>query len=214
MLNICLNWDDYKKFSSAFKSLVKSEELMPSDVLLHNIVRGLNPTRGFARITNDNKKWNGLAEDRGYRQAIRELANLVKTTRGMNALNERFNMFMGSGSKSVDEYWSVANYLIQEVDNVFYNFSPSFGNVGWVCKGFPKNNEVQIVIPEVTKKVKHHNAYSLTALSIFKIIQSSTKDEIPLSATMKIHTPNGPTIDIPANAINSTLVSIEFVSET
>ena len=214
MLNICMTWDDYAKFRSAFKDLVKNKQLLPCDVLLHNIVRGLNPTRGFTIITNDNKKWNGLAEDRGYRKAIRDLHHQIRTPAGLNGLNARYNLFMGTGSKSVDEYWSVANYLIQEVEKVWSDFHPKFHyDRDWIAKGFRKGADMPIMVPEVTKKVKHHNTYSLTALAIFKIIQSATKEEIPLSATMRIHIPSGHYVDIPANAINSTLVSIEFVSE-
>ena len=68
-MNYVVSKEQYLNFQNAFKTLAHNKDITHADIMLYNIVRGFNPSRGFTPITNTQKLQHGKSEWSGRAQA-------------------------------------------------------------------------------------------------------------------------------------------------
>ena len=78
-------------FKKQFKQLSRTGSITPSDVVMHNLVRGLDPKRGFTDITNQVKLTHGAVADQGYAASVAQLKLSLRWTKSLESLAKRYD---------------------------------------------------------------------------------------------------------------------------
>lgn len=88
MLLSDLSREQFASIRAAFRKLANTKQLTPTDIVFHNLIRGLPSNRGFTTITNKTKIENGAEPDAAFAEARINLHNILKHNK--QSLNTRF----------------------------------------------------------------------------------------------------------------------------
>lgn len=73
--------DQFNEIIRAFRAKANAKQIHSHDIIAYNLIRGLDPKRGFAVITNTNKLANGCTPTSTYDRSLQGLGWIIAHSR-------------------------------------------------------------------------------------------------------------------------------------